>query len=116
MSDEREPPNASDVDEPDELDELDDEELEKLAEIPEGKVSLDDVDIKDLLRKAMDPPREPGNIAENVQKKLREEFKGKYFADGWSTATAPRETYLVTSLVMLVVVVLIWLFLGPYGL
>jgi hypothetical protein len=84
--------------------------------VPPDKVSLDEVDIKDLLRKAMRPPAEPVNVTRGVQKKVREQTKGLYFADGWSTSTAPRETFLVTSIVMLVVVVVVYLLLGPYGL
>jgi hypothetical protein len=76
--------------------------------------SLDEVDVKNLLRAALAPPAEdPNRIKKGVQKKIREASGGRFFGDGWSTATAPRETYLVTGILMMIVVVLAWLALGP---
>jgi hypothetical protein len=76
--------------------------------------SLDEVDVKNLLRAALKPPAEdPNRIKKGVQKKIREASGGRFFGDGWSTATAPRETYLVTGILMLILVALAWLALGP---
>ena len=82
-----------------------------------GAPSVDEVDIRDALRAAMAPPTDRISITRNVQKRLREdpELEGRYFADGWSTAKAPIETFLITSAVMLVVVVAVYLLIRPYG-
>lgn len=78
---------------------------------------LDEVDMRDLLRSALAPP--PGSVAPQilpgVQKKLRHRSRGKFYGDGWSTAKAPRQTYLVTSVVMLVLIGFVFLVLIPWG-
>lgn len=99
MSDEENHPSPSD----------DDESGEALE--------LDDVDVKDLLRSALKSPEpEREVITEGVQRRIRERTKGRYFSDGWSTSTAPKATFLVTSILMLIVLVLAWLLLTPRGL
>jgi hypothetical protein len=79
--------------------------------------ALDEVDVRDLLRSALAPP--PGAVAPDllhgVQRKLRRRSRGKFYGDGWSTAHAPRSTYLVTSLVMLVLIAFVFLVLIPWG-
>jgi hypothetical protein len=81
----------------------------------DGDAELDEVDVKDLLRDALAPPRTSGHtIAAGVHRRLREGSGGRYFADGWSTTPAPRATFLVTSLLMLLVIALAWLFLSPW--
>jgi hypothetical protein len=83
-----------------------------------GTPSLDDVDVKDLLRMALDDaPQRQGTskIAEGVHRKISQASGGRYFADGWSTSATPRATFIVTSLLMLLVVVLAWLVLLPWG-
>jgi hypothetical protein len=76
--------------------------------------SLDEVDVKNLLRAALKPPKEgAAEIKKGVQKKIREASGGRFFADGWSTAEAPRETYLITAVLMLVIVIAAFLLLGP---
>lgn len=83
----------------------------------EGEVPLDEVEMRDILRKALRPP--PGSVApellEGVQKKLRTRSKGKFYGDGWSTARSPRSTYLVTSVLMLVLIAFVFLILLPWG-
>ena len=101
-----------------------DEELEKvLAEAeaggppsePDEGVLIDDVDLKDALRGALRPP--PGAVAPSllrgVQKKLRVRSKGKFYGDGWSTAQSPRSTYLITSLLMLLLIAIVLFALLP---
>jgi len=80
-------------------------------------VELDDVDVKDLLRRALDPPKgvRAPDILPAVQRRIRVESRGKFFADGWGTTVAPRSTFLVTSLVMLLVTLVLWLLLAPLG-
>ncbi|HMY20570.1 MAG TPA: hypothetical protein PKA58_29800 [Polyangium sp.] len=83
----------------------------------EGEVPLDEVEMRDILRRALRPP--PGSVAPEllggVQKKLRTRSKGKFYGDGWSTARSPRSTYLVTSLLMLVLLGFVFLILLPWG-
>jgi len=49
-----------------------------------------------------------------VQRKLRKRSKGKFYADGWSTS-ASRVNYALVAGVMLVVIVAVYLALGPMG-
>jgi hypothetical protein len=75
---------------------------------------LDEVDVKDLLRAALRPPEEDDErLQRGVQKQIREASRGRFYADGWSTAKAPKETFLVTTLLMLLVIVVTWALLGP---
>ncbi len=78
---------------------------------------IDDVDLREIMRSALDRPPESGapNILGGVQKKLRVRSRGKFYADGWSTAPTPRSTYLVTSLLMLVLIALVFVVLIPWG-
>lgn len=50
----------------------------------------------------------------SVQRKLRQRSKGKFYADGWSTS-ASRVNYALVAGIMLVVVVAVYLALGPMG-
>jgi hypothetical protein len=98
------------------------------AEAPEGGPAeaateeepgavVDEVDLKDALRGALRPP--PGAVAPSllsgVQRKLRVRSRGKFYGDGWSTAESPKSTYLVTSVIMLVLVALVFLALVPWS-
>lgn len=78
---------------------------------------LDEVEMRDILRRALRPP--PGSVAPEllggVQKKLRTRSRGKFYGDGWSTARSPRSTYLVTSILMLVLIGFVFLILLPWG-
>ena len=79
---------------------------------------IDDVDVKDLLKSALAEPseREPSTaVIDGVRRTLRKESRGRYFGDGWSNTTSPIATYLVTSIVMLVVVAVAWYILSPHG-
>ena len=84
---------------------------------PGREGSLDDVDVRDLLRGALRPP--PGSVAPEllggVQRKLRQRSRGKFYGDGWSTAKSPRSTYLITSLLMLALIGLVYFVLVPWG-
>jgi hypothetical protein len=78
---------------------------------------LDDVELRDLLRSALaKPPRTSApRLLGGVQKKLRRGSRGKFYGDGWSTTQTPRATYLITSLLMLVLVFVIYFVLIPWG-
>jgi hypothetical protein len=83
----------------------------------DAEAALDEVDMRDLLRSALAPP--PGAVAPDllhgVQRKLRRRSRGKFYGDGWSTARSPRSTYLVTSVLMLVLIAIVFLVLIPWG-
>ena len=77
---------------------------------------LDDDEVRSLLRKAMRvEPRTTASVLPEVQRKIRQRSRGKFFADGWSTASSPSSTYIVTSIVMLVVLAIIYWALVPGG-
>jgi len=78
-------------------------------------LALDEVDVRDLLRRALAPPRDAKrpDVLKAVQRRIRSESKGRFFSDGWSTATAPRATFLITSIVALLVTALLWLLFSP---
>jgi hypothetical protein len=54
------------------------------------------------------------DVLAGVQKKLRDRSGGKFFADEWSTAKpSPTLTFLVTSALMLVIVLVTYAILSP---
>jgi hypothetical protein len=54
------------------------------------------------------------DVLAGVQKKLRDRSGGKFYADEWSTAKpSPRLTFLVTSALMLVIVLVTYAVLSP---
>jgi len=63
-------------------------------------------------------PQEPSEqdraLLVAVQRKLRQRSKGKFYADGWST-THSRVNYALVAGVMLVVIVAVYLAMGPMG-
>lgn len=85
----------------------------------EGDVELDEVDVRDLLRSALQPPppkaKEETALLKGVQRRLRVRSKGKFYADGWSTSRSPRSTYLVTSIFMLLLIAFVFLVLIPWS-
>jgi hypothetical protein len=104
-------PRASDP----ELDDLDEEARAALDEA--GGSVLDEVDVRELLRSALAPPK--GSVApellQGVQRRIRTRSRGKFYGDGWSTAKSPRSTYLITSLLMLVLIGFVFFVLVPWG-
>ena len=77
---------------------------------------LDDDDLSELLGSALGGRQVPApDVLGGVQEKIRQRSKGKFFADGWSTQRGPRSTYVVTSLLMLVLVIAMYLALTPGG-
>ena len=56
--------------------------------------------------------KDPPDLLSGVQRRIRKRSKGKFFADGWST-THMRVTYLLIATVTVLLVVLVFLALGP---
>ncbi len=79
--------------------------------------SVDEVDVRELVRRALPPP--PGALAPDlvrgVQRRLRTRSRGKFYGDGWSVSRTPRSTYLMTSIVMLILIVFVFFVLIPWG-
>ena len=73
-----------------------------------------DESLRSILRGALREDGPPPNVLAGVQKKIRERSRGKFYADGWSTAKHPPfNTYLVTSLLMLAVLGVSYALLSP---
>jgi len=81
---------------------------------PDG---LDEVDLREMMRQALErPPQgEPPDLLRGVQRRIRTRSRGKFYGDGWSTTRAPRSTYLMTSILMLVLIAFVFLVLIPWG-
>ncbi|AKT36140.1 hypothetical protein [Chondromyces crocatus] len=77
---------------------------------------LDEVDVRELLRGALQPPAAPSrDMLRGVQRRIRTRSRGKFYADGWSTARSPRSLYLSTSIFMLVLIAFVLIVLVPWG-
>lgn len=63
---------------------------------------------------AQDDAEQERALVAGVQRKLRQRSKGKFYADGWST-TNSRVNYALVAGVMLVVIVAVYLAMGPMG-
>jgi hypothetical protein len=74
--------------------------------------------VRNLLRGTLDrAERDAPDVLRGVQRKIRQRSRGKFYADGWSTAkNPPIATYLLTSLAMLVILGLVYsLFISLAG-
>ncbi len=112
MSDSEQPKDEPmDQDLADAMQELEGEGL-SLPELSEDEEN----ELRSLIRGALAEKQEddPPDVLAGVQKKLRERSGGKFYRDGWSTSQeAPIATYLVTSALMLVVLLVVYAVLGP---
>src|SRR5450432_696128 len=73
-----------------------------------------DESLRSMLRGALREEGPAPDVLAGVQKKIRERSKGKFYADGWSTAKhPPLNTYLITSLLMLAVLGISYALLSP---
>ena len=78
---------------------------------------LDEIDMRDLLRSALAPPPDaiPPELLRGVQRRIRARSRGKFYGDGWSTSRSPRSTYLITSIIMLLLIGIVYFVLVPWG-
>lgn len=73
-----------------------------------------DESVRSMLRGALREEEPPPSVLAGVQKRIRERSRGKFYADGWSTAKhPPLNTYLVTSLLMLAVLAISYMLMSP---
>jgi hypothetical protein len=75
-----------------------------------------DEKMRDLLRRSLSPatPAPDKPVLREVQRKIRQRSKGKFFSDGWSTAGS-RVNYTLVAVVMLLIVAIAYFVLGPTG-
>ncbi len=102
-----------------------------MTDAPEGRrpeepsrEGIDDLELPELpevsalLKRSLGSVRHDDDrdrfLLASVQRKLRQRSKGKFYADGWSTG-ASRVNYALVAAVMLVVIVAVYLTLGPTG-
>ncbi len=76
--------------------------------------AADDAMRKLLKRSLAEAPAPAPDLVAGVQRKLRKRSRGKFYADGWSTA-ASRTNYVLVAVAMLLVVAIAYLVLGPTG-
>lgn len=72
--------------------------------------------MRDLLKRSLAAPAtEPDKpVLREVQRKIRQRSKGKFFSDGWSTA-ASKVNYALVAVLMLLIVAIAYFALGPMG-
>ena len=71
--------------------------------------------LKRSLGESAREPRPEKPVLREVQRKIRQRSKGKFFSDGWSTAGS-RVNYALVAVVMLLIVAVAYFALGPTGL
>jgi hypothetical protein len=76
----------------------------------------DALDVRALLRRTAAKDEPPKDLLRGVQRRIRQRSRGKFYADGWSRSTSPASTYLVTSLLMLVILAVLYFAMVPAGL
>lgn len=93
------------------------DELPAAQASEETDEAIDELDIRELMRQALERPPQGGapDLLKGVQRRIRSRSRGKFYNDGWSTARAPRSTYLMTSLLMLILIGFVFLVLIPWG-
>lgn len=72
--------------------------------------------MRSLLKRSLEPavPQPAKPVLREVQRKIRQRSKGKFFSDGWSTAGS-RVNYALVAVVMLLIVAIAYFALGPTG-
>jgi len=85
-------------------------------EIDDAALEAQEAEMRSLLRGAGVRPAtaDAPSLLPAVQRKIRQRSRGKFFADGWSTAQ-PRVSYVLIAMIMLLVVVVAYFALGPTG-
>jgi len=72
--------------------------------------------MRDLLKRSLAAPQTAPEkpVLREVQRKIRQRSKGKFFSDGWSTA-ASKVNYALVAVIMLLIVAIAYFALGPMG-
>jgi hypothetical protein len=69
--------------------------------------------VRSILRRAKIRRVPEVDLLPGVQRRIRERSRGRFYADGWSRRGSPTSTYVVTSLLMLVILVIVYFVLVP---
>jgi hypothetical protein len=69
--------------------------------------------VRSILRRAKIRHPPEVDLLTGVQRRIRERSRGRFYADGWSRRTSPTSTYVVTSLLMLIILSLVYFVLLP---
>ena len=69
--------------------------------------------VRSILRRAKIRRSPEVDLLPGVQRRIRERSRGRFYADGWSRRGSPTSTYVVTSLLMLVILTLVYFVLVP---
>jgi hypothetical protein len=70
--------------------------------------------VRALLKRALTPEVPERPVLSEVQRKIRQRSKGKFYRDGWST-TQSRVSYALVAGIMLLIVAIAYFVLGPMG-
>jgi hypothetical protein len=79
---------------------------------PESEESAQET-VRSILRRAKIRRQPEVDLLNGVQRRIRERSRGRFYADGWSRRTSPTSTYVVTSLLMLVILSLVYFVVLP---
>jgi hypothetical protein len=69
--------------------------------------------VRSILRRAKIRRTPEVDLLPGVQRRIRERSRGRFYADGWSQRGSATSTYIVTSLLMLVILVIVYFVLVP---
>jgi hypothetical protein len=69
--------------------------------------------VRSILRRAKIRRPPEVDLLTGVQRRIRERSRGRFYGDGWSRRSSPTSTYVVTSLLMLVILSLVYFVLLP---
>jgi hypothetical protein len=69
--------------------------------------------VRSILRRAKIRRPQEIDLLPGVQRRIRERSRGRFYGDGWSRRGSPTSTYVVTSLLMLVILTLVYFVLVP---
>jgi len=67
-----------------------------------------------LLKRSLEEHAPEQPVLREVQRKIRQRSKGKFYGDGWST-TNQRVSYALVAVMMLLVVAIAYFAMGPMG-
>lgn len=88
-------------------------------EVPLGEEEGEEDDaMRALLKRSLEvkPDKQPEKpLLAEVQRKIRQRSKGKFYNDGWST-TGTRVNYALIAVLMLGIIAIAYFALGPVGL
>ena len=73
----------------------------------------DQESVRAILRRAKIRRSPEIDLLPGVQRRIRERSRGRFYADGWSRRGSATSTYVVTSLLMLVILVVVYFVLVP---